>query len=100
MRPAYAQFVPNGLRSHTVSLKGPSWTEIVGNRVRDLREAASLTQTQLARQAGLLQSQISRAESGESPLSQPSLKRVARALGVRPEQIDPAFAAARPRKVS
>jgi len=101
MRPAHVHFVPNGSRFHTFSLtRGPSWTEIVGNRLRDLREAACLTQAQLAQQAGVFQSQISRLESGESLLSEQSLKRVAKALRVRPEQIDPGYRASRCRKVS
>jgi DNA-binding XRE family transcriptional regulator len=97
----HAHFAPNGSHLHTFSLtSGPSWTEIVGNRLRDLREAACLTQTQLARQAGIYQSQISRQENGESPLTERSLKRIAKVLCVRPEQIDPSFRPAGCRKVS
>jgi DNA-binding XRE family transcriptional regulator len=101
MRQPYARSALQVSRFKTVSLaSGVSWNETVGNRLRDFREAQGLTQTQLARRAGLLQSHISRLENGENSFTERSLNKIAKALGIRPEQIDPAFGLARCRTVS
>jgi ribosome-binding protein aMBF1 (putative translation factor) len=65
------------------------WAEHVGNRIRDLREMAALTQAQLARAAGMLQSHISRLENADGKISDQALRRIARALKVPVHQIDP-----------
>ena len=70
-------------------LQEAAWAERVGNRIRDLRESAGLTQSELARRAGLLQSYISRLENGEGSVSERTLRKIARALRVRIERINP-----------
>jgi transcriptional regulator with XRE-family HTH domain len=52
----------------------------VGERVRALREAAHLTQAELARRAGVAKSFISTVERGGQAASITSLDRIARAL--------------------
>ena len=63
--------------------------ELIGNRIRTLRESAGLTQIQLARQTGLPQSHISRLESGQGSLTESALRKIAKALRVRRKRIDP-----------
>jgi transcriptional regulator with XRE-family HTH domain len=67
--------------------------ELVGNRIRDLRESAGLTQTQLAQRAELPQSHISRLENAESSPSERTLRKIAKALRVPLERINPYAAA-------
>ena len=58
------------------------------NPLKYLRRVAGLTQAELARRAGVSQSLIARSESGKRRLSGPVLRRVARALDVRPEELE------------
>ena len=61
-----------------------------GQRIRDLRAAAGLSQETLAFEAGVAPKTVSRAENGAS-VSDTSLDRIARALGVLPGKLyDPA----------
>jgi DNA-binding XRE family transcriptional regulator len=65
------------------------WNQFVADKVRALREAANKTQTELARDAGLTQSHISRIENAELSPSHHTVEKLAAALGVQPGEIDP-----------
>lgn len=65
------------------------WAEHVGRAIRQLREQARLTQTQLAEKAGLTQSHISRLEKAEHSATHLTLQKIAVALGVEVGQLDP-----------
>lgn len=54
----------------------------VGERIRELRKAAGLTQAELARQLGIKPSQISEVERGKAELDKDQLGEVASYLGV------------------
>ena len=58
---------------------------VVPNPLKSLREAAGLTQAQLAERANTSQSQIDRLEKGERRLTTDWMVRVAAALGVEPK---------------
>ena len=51
-----------------------------GNRIRELRKRAGLTQIELAERIGLSQGQLSNLENGDRSLSLEWLRRIARAL--------------------
>lgn len=74
--------MPRGLRK---------WSEYVGRKILELREAAGLTQTQLAEKAGLPQSHISRLERAEHSATHMTLEKIATALGVPVKELDPCF---------
>jgi transcriptional regulator with XRE-family HTH domain len=56
-------------------------------RLRALRQAAGLTQVQLAEMAGLTQSFISRLEQGKTDVSVSHMVAIANAVGVRPSDL-------------
>jgi excisionase family DNA binding protein len=58
----------------------------IGMRLRALREAAGLTQLQLAAASGLTHEAISRLERGQRAASPETVRRLAQALGVAPER--------------
>jgi excisionase family DNA binding protein len=58
----------------------------VGKRLRTLREAAGLTQLQLAATSGLTHEAISRLERGQRAASAETVRQLAQALGVAPER--------------
>lgn len=58
-----------------------------GTRIRRLREAAGLTQTQLAKRAGTKQPDLSAYESGARSPSATTLSRIVTATGVRPSYL-------------
>lgn len=53
----------------------------IGERVADLREAAGLTQTELANKLETTQSAIARLEAGKQNISTDTLKKISKALG-------------------
>jgi transcriptional regulator with XRE-family HTH domain len=55
----------------------------MNNKIAKYRKKAQLTQVQLARKAGVGQSQISHWENG-GQISLPSIKKLAEALGISP----------------
>ncbi len=65
------------------------WTDYISKRIRSEREAAGLTQKQLAEKAGLGQSHISRLEKGEHSPSHLTLQKIASALGKPVGELDP-----------
>jgi transcriptional regulator with XRE-family HTH domain len=60
-----------------------------GEKVRRLREAAGLTQTQLAARLGVTQGRIGHLEQGRRPLNLETLHALALALGHDPHDLDP-----------
>ena len=67
----------------------PIWREDrqrIGKRLRALREAAGLTQLQLAAASGLTHEAISRLERGERAASAETVRQLAQALGIPPER--------------
>lgn len=58
----------------------------IGKRIRKLREAKGLTQTEVARRAGLLPSYVSRIEGNRTNPEIPMLERIGAALGLRLHQ--------------
>jgi ribosome-binding protein aMBF1 (putative translation factor) len=65
------------------------WARQVGKKIRELRELAGMNQTQLAKKAGLTQSHVSRIENAEHSATNFTLEKIARALGVEIEELDP-----------
>jgi transcriptional regulator with XRE-family HTH domain len=59
----------------------------IGKRLRQLREAKSLSQGDIERRSGLLRSYISRVEGGYTAPSLTTLEKFARALEVEPYQL-------------
>lgn len=66
-----------------------SWAKVVGKKIRELRDAAGMNQTQLAEKAGLTQSHISRLENAEHSATNFTLEKIAKALGVTVGDLDP-----------
>lgn len=66
-----------------------AWAEHVGRTIKELREAAGLTQAQLGEKAGLQQSHICRLENAEYSATSMTLEKIANALGVPTGKIDP-----------
>lgn len=67
----------------------PAWRaerQRVGQRLRALREAAGLSQLALAAASGLTHEAISRLETGERTAAAETVRRLARALRVKPER--------------
>jgi DNA-binding XRE family transcriptional regulator len=65
------------------------WAEHVGRKIKEMREAAKLTQMQLAEKAGLPQSHISRLENAEYSPTSLTIEKIAKALGVLASKFDP-----------
>lgn len=61
--------------------------ERVGDRVRELRASAGLTQAQLADRAGLHRTFVGSVERGERNVALLSLRRIAAALRVTPAEL-------------
>jgi len=61
--------------------------ERIGDRVRELRVAAGLTQAQLADRAGLHRTFIGSVERGERNVALLSLRRIAQALRTTPTEL-------------
>lgn len=65
------------------------WTGFISKKIRKARKAAGLTQAQLAERSGIPQSHISRLENGEHSPSAQTLQRLAKAMNLRYEELDP-----------
>lgn len=59
----------------------------VGKRLRKLRTAKALTQAGLAKKSGVTETTIARLERGEHTISTPTVKKLAKALGIQTNEI-------------
>lgn len=73
-----------------------NWAEFVGPRIREAREAAGMTQEELANAADLPQPHISRLENGKHSPTSMTLEKIAKALGVSATTFDPSSLPPRP----
>lgn len=64
------------------------WSDFVGKKVREAREARSMTQEQLSAATGLPQPHISRIENGRLSPSRVTLEKIAVALGKAVQDFD------------
>jgi DNA-binding XRE family transcriptional regulator len=64
------------------------WSAMIGQRIRDLRLNAGLTQDQLAEKSGLTQSHICRLETGQHSPNGLTIEKIAAALNVSTAEID------------
>lgn len=65
------------------------WKKYVGGKIRQAREAAGLTQGELAAKTGIPQSHLSRLENAEHSPTRKTLDKLAQAMGIPVEQLDP-----------
>lgn len=65
------------------------WVDFISAKIREVRTATGLTQNQLAERSGLPQSHISRLEAGQHSPSHATLRKLAQALGVPVNELDP-----------
>lgn len=72
---------------------GMSESQAVGARVKALRNLRFLTQEELARKAGISTRTLQAIESGKSPRPS-SARKIARALGITPEDLNSSEVAA------
>jgi transcriptional regulator with XRE-family HTH domain len=63
------------------------WQTVDGDRLRELREDRMLSQTELAKMAGITQAAISGFERGERKAQPRTVRRLAEALGVEPRDL-------------
>ena len=66
--------------------------ERLGVRIRSLREAAGMSQLQLAERAGIQPSHLSRIEAGKYAVTFETVQAIAEALGMTVDVIDPRLA--------
>jgi DNA-binding XRE family transcriptional regulator len=72
---------------HTVGIRRNDGASETGRKVRQLRVAAGLTQTALAKRSGMDRTHLSRLESGRLIPTVPTLKRLAKTLQVTPRSL-------------
>jgi DNA-binding XRE family transcriptional regulator len=65
------------------------WSRYVGGRIKVLREKAGLSQSELAKRAGIPQPHLSRLENAEHSPTHKTLSRIAKALGIPVGDLDP-----------
>ena len=63
------------------------WQIVDGGRLRELRETAMLSQSELAKMAGITQAAVSGFERGERRAQPRTVRRLAKALGVEPNDL-------------
>lgn len=68
-----------------------AFQQSIGSEIRKQRKALRITQQALAAKSGLRQSHVSRIECGEHTPSDLTVEKIARALGVKPSEIDPGY---------
>lgn len=61
--------------------------ERIGHKITVQRAVIKMNQAELARRVGVAQSYISMIENGERPLTDELLKKIAAALGCKPEEL-------------
>lgn len=59
----------------------------IGKRIRKFRKAQKLTQTELADKAGMNFNTVARIEAGKQHASEPSIRKLTKALGVQSSDI-------------
>jgi ribosome-binding protein aMBF1 (putative translation factor) len=94
MREILAQEVPKARPLDLASDEEPEpglrkWIDFISTRVRSAREAAGMTQVELAERSGLPQSHISRIENGKLSPSRATLEKLARGLDRPLSDLDP-----------
>jgi DNA-binding XRE family transcriptional regulator len=72
---------------HTVSVRKDDGASEMGKNIRHLRIAAGLTQTALAKRAGLDRTHLSRLERGRLTPTLATLQRLAKTLQVTPRSL-------------
>jgi ribosome-binding protein aMBF1 (putative translation factor) len=72
-------------------IKVREYQKSIGTVIRQRRKARRMTQQDLAKKAGLPQSHVSRIECGQHVPSDLTIEKFAKALGVKPSEIDPGF---------
>jgi DNA-binding XRE family transcriptional regulator len=72
---------------HTVGVRRDDGASEMGRRVRQLRIAAGLTQTALAKRAGMDRTHLNRLERGYAVPTIPTLQRLAQTLQVTPRSL-------------
>ena len=65
--------------------------QYVGRQIKKRRHQLKVSQEELAQKAGLPQSHISRLETGKHAPTYLTIEKVAKALRVKPSQLDPGF---------
>lgn len=65
------------------------WLDWISTKVREARKAAGMTQHQLGEAAGIPQSHVSRIERGKLSPTHMTIEKIARALGIEPQELDP-----------
>ena len=63
------------------------WQKVDGDRLRELRETAMFSQSELAKMAGTTQATISGFERGKRRAQPRTVRRLAEALGVEPREL-------------
>ena len=61
--------------------------QVDGMKLREARERRLLTQTELSKLSGVMVATISRIETGQQQPRIPTVRKLARALDVRPEEL-------------
>lgn len=69
--------------------KFQKWVNFIADKVQSLRKNAGLTQAELSEKSGLPQSHISRIESAKLSPSRVTLEKIATALGIPVNDLDP-----------
>jgi DNA-binding XRE family transcriptional regulator len=72
---------------YTVSIRRDDGSAEIGRKVRQLRIAAGLTQTALAKRSGMDRTHLSRLEKGRLTPTLPTLKRLSKTLQVTPRSL-------------
>lgn len=74
--------------------------EMLGRRLKDVRELRGLSQTELAHQVGLSRASISNLEAGKQGMSLETLYKIAPVLSTEPRDLLPTLGDMRPTKLS
>ena len=61
---------------------------LVGETIRNMRQAKNLTQEELGKRVGVQKAQISKLEKGKSVITLPTMSRIFQALGVTSATLD------------
>ena len=67
------------------------WKEFISSKIRTARKTRKLTQKKLAELADIEQATLSRIESRKTSPSSHTVAKIARALGIKPGELDPSL---------